>query len=150
MIHQLVTVGETIFHSLVSAIKQRFIITNDCIVCHRDTIDIRGKQIDNVDEHTKAFGKGSNRLYPGCNRTIKEIVEDPLAKEVGLSYESFIERFKDRPEWEGKPYLIPDLQKYDESGFALDPRLKSFIKENFYLSKDILDYDKIKCSFIKK
>lgn len=142
--------GESIFHSLVAAIKQKFIITNDCLVYHRDSIDIRGQKVENVDGHTKVFGASGNKLFPGCSRTIEQIVRDPLAREVGLSYESFIERFKNKSEWENKPYLLPDKTKYDENGFALDKRLKEYIKENFFLSSDILDYDKINCLFLKK
>lgn len=43
--------------------------------------------------------------------------------------------------------IKPNIMK---NGFALDPRLKQYIKDNFFLSPDILDYDKIECVFTKR
>ncbi len=142
--------GESIFNSLVSAIQQKFIITNDIIAIHRDKQDVKGQSIANVDGQTKVFGAGWDRIYPGAKRTIKEIISDPLAYEVGLSYETWVPRFKHKMDIPSdKPYLMPNLNCFDENGFCKDERLKEFIKENFYLSKDVLDYASVTSEFTK-
>ena len=41
--------GETIFNSLVAAIKQKFVITNDLVVNHRDKKDTRSQPVESVD-----------------------------------------------------------------------------------------------------
>ena len=101
---------------------------------------------------TKAFRAVLGiKPFLGSKRTIKEIISDPLAKEVGLAYEAWVPNYFHRMDIpKDKPYLVPDPQKYDQNGFALDPRLKEFIKQNFYLPESVLNYDQIKVEFIKR
>lgn len=67
----------------------------------------------------------------------------------GLGYEEWVKYFQNRPDVpKDKPWLLHNPEKFDKNGFAKENNLKSFIKENFYLSKDILDYDKVRTEMI--
>lgn len=142
---------ETIFSYLAASIGQRMIITNDVIVHHRDKKDVRGESVQSVDGQTKAFGAGWDRLFSDKCRSIAEIIKDPKAYEVGLGYEVWVKNFRDRMDIpKDKPWLEHNPSCFDENGLAKTQELRNFIKENFYLSPVLLDYETVKVEFRKK
>lgn len=121
---------ESIFSFVNAAIRKKFVISGNALVHHEVTMD----------GSCSAYGRAWDLIYPG-GRLISDIINDPKAKEVGMGYEEFRQK-------EGhKGYLIHDPSKFDDNGFSPNNNLRDFIKENFYLSKNILNYDNIKCEF---
>ena len=136
--------SESSFSFLVAAIKQRFIIAND-VLCNHGVHEGRHHQLDG---QTLAFGPGWDIVYPG-SRSIKEIVESKEAIECGFGHEEWVPRFVHKMDVPSdKVFLIHDERQFDENGFSTDDRLKKFIKNNLYLSKNVLDYDKIDYKFV--
>lgn len=127
---------EAIFSYLCAAIKQQFVILKDLTVQHGKPGHVPGTPNHQVDGHTIAFGQGHNKVFPGA-RTIEDIIQDPIAKEIGFGYEEWHDWLKDN-----KPHLLHDPTKFTELNHAKDFRLKDFIKHNFYLG-NLLDYSKI-------
>lgn len=134
---------ESIFSFVVAAIRQRFVIANDVTCQHKYD---RHESVP-VDGQTLAYGPAWDRLFPGSPRSIKDIVNDPRAKEVGLGYEEWVPRFLHKMDVpKDKPYLIHDASKF-ENGFAKNNDLFEYIKDNFYLKNDVLDYNTIKYTY---
>lgn len=127
------------------------IVVNDVKMHHRDKKDQRGQTVESVDGQTKAFGGAWDRLFSDKCRSIRDILNDPKAKEVGLGYEVWVKNFSRRMDIPSdKPWLEHNPDCFDQNGFAKTEDLKEFIKQNFYLSKDILDYDKFNIEFLKR
>jgi len=136
---------ESIFSFLCAAVKQRFIIANN-VLCHHG--ENKGTH-SGLDGQTLAFGASWDRLYPGSPRTIAEIIADPQAAACGLGYEEWAPPFIARGEVpRSKPHLVHDPEQFDIDGFSMDDRLKNYIKNNFFLKKNVLDYDKITYNFL--
>ena len=77
----------------------------------------------------------NNLLY---GRDALDFINDKEAHSVGLGYE------------ECNGILNHDVNAYDESGFAKYPdKLLEKVNKYFFLNKEELNYDKIKCKFIK-
>lgn len=135
---------ETIFSFIAASIKQKFIITNDVIMNHRTG------QISSPEGNCQAYGGNWDTLFPNVRRSIRQIVDDPMAKQVGLGYEEWVGTYKGKMNIpQDKPYLMHDSNKFDSNGFSLNDNLKIFIKDNFYLSKDVLDYNRIPSVFLR-
>ena len=135
---------ESIFSFLCAAIKQKFIITND-VVCHHGE---KAGTHEGLDGQTLTFGAAWDRLYPGTPRTIAEIISDPAAAQCGLGYEEWAPPFIAQGKVDSsKPHLIHDPKQFDDNGFSIDNRLRNYIKENFFLKKNVLDYGKIEYRF---
>lgn len=109
-----------------------------------------GQVVESVDRTNKdLFSVSGIWFILGFEKTIKEIIENPLAYESGLGYEEWVKNAKARSDVpKDKIWLLHDPQKFDENGFVKDDSLKLFIRENFYLSKDILDYDNVETEMI--
>ena len=137
---------ESIFSFLAAAVGQRFVITNDVLCHHGNETAVHA----GLDGHTLAFGAGWDILYDNAPRSIAEIINDPEAYACGLGYEEwappFIAKGKCVPT---KPHLMHDPEQFDKQGFSKDNRLRDYIKENFFLPPDVLDYNKIKFKFFK-
>jgi hypothetical protein len=67
---------------------------------------------------------------------MREIINDPKAKEVGFGYEEIA------------GILMHDPQLYTREGHCNNDGLKDYIKENLFLSRDELDYNHILNNFI--
>ena len=67
---------------------------------------------------------------------MREIVEDPEAKEVGLGYE------------EVGNILMHNPNLYTEEGHSKNDNLKGYIKKKLFLSRNQLDYNHILNNFI--
>ena len=137
---------ETIFSFLAAAIKQRFVIANDVLYYHGENTGTH----QGLDGQTLAFGPAWDRLFDGAPRTIAEIISDPEAVACGLGYEEWAPPFIAQGKVEAsKPHLMHDPNQFDENGFSIDNRLRDYIKNNFFLTPDVLDYDKIEFKFFK-
>ena len=136
---------ESTFSFLAAAVKQRFIIANDVTYQH----GMRDTKHSGLDGQTLAFGAGWDRVYPGA-KSVKEIVESPEAAAAGFGHEEWVPKFAHKTDVpDDKVYLMHDPDKFDENGNSVNNRLKKFIKNNLYLSKDVLNYDKIAYKFIR-
>jgi len=136
---------ESTFSFLSAAVGQRFIIANDVKYSHGHDQGTHS----GLDGQTQAFGAGWDRVYPG-SKSIKEIVEDPAARACGFGHEEWVPRFihkMDVPD--DKTFLMHDEKQFDEKGFSIDGRLEDFIKNNLFASKNVLNYDTIRCKFIE-
>ena len=137
---------ESVFSFLTAAVEQKFIIANDVLYYHGENKGIH----DGADGQTLAYGAAWDRLLPGAPRNIAEIVSDPEAVAVGFGYEEWVPRFLHKMDVpDDKPYLIHDEKQFDKNGFSVDDRLKNFIKKNLFLDSGVLNYNKIKHSYIK-
>jgi len=135
---------ESAFSFVTAAIGQRFIIANDVKYKHGEESGLHG----GLDGQTLAYGAGWDRVYPGA-RSIAEIVRDPTGIEAGFGHEEWVPRFIHKMDVPSdKVFLIHDESQFDKNGFSIDDRLRKFIKNNLYLSKDILDYNKIDYKFV--
>ena len=67
-------------------------------------------------------------------------------KNCGFGHEEWVPNQKNVPS--DKTYLIHDPEQFDKDELSIDNRLKEFIKNNLFLSKNVLDYDNIKYKFI--
>jgi len=136
---------ESTFSFLAAAVRQRFIIANDVLYHHGE----RDGQHSGLDGQTLAFGAGWDLVYPGA-KSIKAIVEDPIGIHAGFGHEEWVPRFAHKMDIpDDKTYLIHDPEQYDKDGLSTDDRLKNFLKKNLFLSKEVLNYDNIKCKYIK-
>jgi hypothetical protein len=133
--------SESSFSFLVAAIKQKFIIAND-VVCNHGVNNTAHHQLDG---QTQVYGPGWDFVYPGC-KSIKEIVESKEAKSSGFGHEEWAIRHKVPSD---KVYLMHDKNQFDKDGYSIDDRLKTFIKNNLFIPKKILNYDTITHKFIK-
>jgi|1_EtaG_2_1085319.scaffolds.fasta_scaffold00653_5 hypothetical protein len=118
---------ESVFSFVCAAIKKKFAISKDVTFSHQYEMD----------GSCMSYGRGHDMVYPGNPKTIKEICADPVGIAAGFGYE----------EW--RSALIHDSSQFDENGFSIDNRLKTFIKENLYLKKEILNYDNLDYCFFK-
>ena len=137
--------SESSFSFLAAAVKQKFIIAND-VTCNHGVNEGPHHQLDG---QTQVYGAAWDLVFPG-SKSIKEIVESDEAKSCGFGHEEWVPRFIHRMNIPNdKTYLIHDSEQFDENNFSIDDRLKVFIKNNLFLSKKILDYDKIAHVFLK-
>jgi glycosyltransferase involved in cell wall biosynthesis len=122
---------ESVFSFVSAGVSQKWIILKDIVLEHLKSVDGATSGF----HHIGPRGDSTNNLFGGLD--IREIVKNPEAWESGFGYE----------EMQG---VFPhDPSQYDSDGFAKQPeRLKEFIRENMFLSKDLFDYDKLKHRFI--
>lgn len=137
--------SESTFSFLVAGIGQRFVIAND-VLCNHGVHQSNHHQLDG---QTQVYGAGWDKVFPG-SKSIKEIVESDEAKKCGFGHEEWVPRFLHKMNVpDDKVYLMHDPEQFDQNDFSIDNRLRNFIKDNLFLSKEILNYDTIEYSFIK-
>lgn len=120
---------ESTFSFMTAAIHKRWAISNIGIVNH----------YHGMDGASSGFGHGGwTHLIPG-SRTIHEIIRDPEGTACGFGYE------------ECNGIKMHNKSAYDETGqIPLYPgRLRNFIRKNIFLPESVLNYNNIKCEFIK-
>lgn len=123
--------SESCFSHICGSIGKNYIITNEVVVDH----------LIGMDGASGGFSprawmeKGGNRLdHPYKTRSIFEIFKD--GQHLGLGFQEF-----------GGGVIAPKDQ-FSPEGFALNQDLKHYIKNNVFLSKELLDYNKIKHQLI--
>lgn len=137
--------SESSFSFLTAAVGQKFIIANDVFCKHGINSEIHHQ----LDGQSLVYGSGWDYVFPG-SKSVKEIVESPLAASCGFGHEEWVPRFIHKTAIpDDKVFLMHDPEQFDENGFSIDNRLRDFIKTNLFLDKEILDYNKIKKVFVK-
>jgi hypothetical protein len=131
--------SESIFTVLCRSIGTHWVTCSDVMVGHDRSVD--GPSSGFLCEQSEvlrkqADGKGVWSHTFRTKRTMKEIVFDPAYVQAGGLFECC------------QGILMPDLTKYDENGFAKDPTLKEYLRDNFFLKKDEFDYDQVAGEFI--
>jgi hypothetical protein len=123
---------ESVFSFVCASVKTRWAIMKDYQVHHKPSIDGASAGFSHVSrEHTNTW----NNLL--CGRNALDFINDPEAIGAGLGYE------------ECNEIMMHDPTKYDENGNSKDPEnLIKMINKYFFLSKEEIDYDKMKCIFI--
>jgi len=121
--------SETVFSFLVAAIQKRWAVVTTPRVTH----------IVEMDGRSAGF---KNELAPISWDHMYKIPHSILdicaaGQPYGLGYQ------------ECDQIAMHDPTQFDEKGYCINSDLEDFIKENLFLSKDYLDYDKIYHEFIK-
>lgn len=123
--------SESCFSHICASISKNYILTKEVVVDH----------LIGMDGASGGFSpgewvrKGNNRLnHPYRTRSIFEIFNE--GQHLGLGFQEF-----------GGGVIAPK-DKFSPEGFALEEQLKYYIRDNLFLSKNLLDYDKIKHELI--
>jgi len=125
---------EGTFTFINSCLNKKFVVHKD--VCVNHSISMDGASSGFRPE--KAGVPGYQHTIGFSKKTIMDAVNSQEAKECGFGYE------------ECQNILIHDESKFDENGFSKNPeRLKKFLLEGFYLSKEEFDYENINSVFFK-
>lgn len=126
---------ESLFYFLCAAIKRKYIATQRICPLHKTDLDGASIGSRAIDERRKplSFSFETGALSFCLPTDIDDIYR--RGKEFGFGFESF------------KPYWQFDPSKYDENGFATDPRLVDFLKKELFLSKEQFDYSQIQAIF---
>ncbi|MAF42558.1 MAG: hypothetical protein CMI54_00120 [Parcubacteria group bacterium] len=124
--------SESVFNYIAAASSQRWVIMADKQINHHCSIDGASS---GYSHHSNKFYNTWNNLL--CGRDALEFINDPESHEVGVGYE------------ECNNIMNHDPDAYDEDGFAKYPdRLLEKVNRYFFLNKEELNYDNIKCKFI--
>ena len=125
--------SESVFNYIAAASSQRWVIMADKQVNHHRSIDGASSGFAH---HSFDHGNTWNNLLYG--RDAMAFINDKEAYEVGVGYEECNNIMNHNPE------------AYDANGFALYPdKLLDKVNQYFFLTDDELNYDEIKCKFIK-
>lgn len=119
--------SESVLSFICAAIKKKWVIVGNRLVYHLKANDGPSSGFPNRHSWDDTY------LTP---KTMAEIIADPIARSSGFGYE------------ECGNIFIHDHSKYDEEGYVRNDELRKFILENIFLSKELLDYDKIYHRFI--
>jgi hypothetical protein len=116
---------ESVFTFLVAAVESRWLIVKDLILEHKKSADGASAGFD----HIGARGEPWNNLYGGLN--MLDIINDPVARQLGLGYE------------ECNQIMMHDPEKFTPKGHAKEPELKNYIRDKLFLQEHILNYKHI-------
>ena len=123
---------ESTFSFLCAALQKKWIILKDIVVHHKKGVDGASAS---VPHWSPVYKNPWNNLF--ADRNALEFIKDPEAIAAGLGYE------------ECNNIMMHDPNKYDENGYSKQPdKLVKVINKYFFLTKEELDYDSIKCKFI--
>jgi len=124
---------EWAFIHMTKGIKKDWVIVKDKQVRHMKALDV---PCAGFDTHSRETGNYWDNLF--CGRSAKEFMNDPEAIKAGLGYHN-------HPNVPLDSRMQYDLNAYDESNNAKYPeKLAEIVKKYFFLTKEELDYDKIK------
>lgn len=121
---------ESVFSFLNAGIQKQWVIIKDVILTHIKEKDGATQSYDHAGPRKEHW----NNLYGMSD--MSDIINDPLAKEVGLGYEEL------------NGVLLHDPALYDENGHCNNMDLKKYIKDKLFLQPDQLQYDHILSHFI--
>lgn len=125
--------SESVFSHICASVGKSWILTNKIKVQHLVGMDGASSGFSPAEW----VRKGNNRLdHPYKIDSIFRVIRE--GQKYGLGIQEFSS--------EG---IQSDKSKFDENGFALDPQLKYYIRDNLFVPKSLLDYDKIKYQLIK-
>lgn len=121
---------ESTFSSLCTALRAKWIITNEVIVEHRYGMDVGSSCSQPV--RWKAIGK-KDYDHPFVIPSILDRIQG--GEQYGLFYEAC------------QGIMLGDMAQYDENGICTNDQLKEFIKDKLFLHKDEFDYNSLTCEF---
>jgi hypothetical protein len=125
---------EGVFSFINSCLNKKFVVHKDVFVRHLTAMDGGSSGF----RPERAGVQGYRHTISFSKKTIMDVVDSQEAKNCGFGYE------------ECQSILMHDKLKFDECGFSMDPeRLKKFLLEGFYLSKEEFDYENINHVFLK-
>jgi hypothetical protein len=125
---------ESVFPFMCSALNKSFYIHKDVFLFHQTSMDGASSGFRPEYVQCKPWQHTFTLPHP---ETIDNIIKDPEMWDSGCGYEIC----------QSIAPLNPDC--YDENDKCKDPeRLGRFILDNFYLKKEIYDYDKISADFV--
>lgn len=122
--------SESVLSFVCAALQKKWIISKDLYLPHLKGVDgaSSGFYPYNVIPHWHLFKS---------KRPMQEICNDPLGKEVGFGYE------------ECNNICMHNPECFDKNGFAKDPRLIDFLKNNIFIQNELFNYNDISYQFIK-
>tara|TARA_R100000808_G_C2149493_1_gene157899 strand:+ start:1855 stop:2814 length:960 start_codon:yes stop_codon:yes gene_type:complete len=124
---------ESTFTFLCSAMGKKWAILKDLKIEHRKAVDGPSSSVPHIS--AKYRNPWNNLLY---GRNALDFVHDKDASDAGMGYE------------ECNNVMMHNKDAYDENELPLNPdSLKKNINKYFFLNKGDLDYNNIKCRFIK-
>lgn len=120
---------ESTFSFLNAALGLKWVIVKDLVIPHNKASDgpcglVKGNYYD------EDGGREPWNCLLG-NLDIKKLIMTEDGKRLGMGYE------------EAQGVFMHDSACYDANGFALNPELKSFIKKNLFVPREVVDYDKL-------
>ena len=127
---------ESVFGTLAYSLNKHFIMLGDIVIQHKHGMDFGSSSVDEArKELLKKEGRSWSHLFTK-KRTIDDIINNPEMRACGAFYEAV------------QNVALPNMDCYKD-GLCKDPeRLKRFVKENFFLTKDEFDYEGIAEEFI--
>lgn len=127
---------ESVFGTLCYSINKHFIMLGDIIIQHKHSMDFGSSSVEQARKDILAReGRSWSHLF-STSRSIDDIINDPEMRACGAFYE------------ECQGVVPPNMDCYSD-GLCKDPeRLKKFVRENFFLTKEEFDYETIKEEFI--
>lgn len=129
--------SETTFIYSCKAIKKDWVVVSDLQVRHVKAIEAPSAGFPHFSPVTKTTW---DNLF--CERSALDWMNDPEAKKAGLGYHN-------HPNVSLGSRMQYDLNAYNEDNTAKYPDLlKKIIQKYFFLTKEELDYDKIKCKLL--
>lgn len=128
---------EWAFIHMTKGIKKDWVIVKDKQVRHLKAVDV---PCAGFNTHSQETGNYWNNLF--CGRSALEWMNDPEAIKAGLGYHN-------HPNVPVDSRMQYDLNAYNEDNAAKYPELlKKIVQKYFFLTKEELDYDKIKCKLL--
>jgi hypothetical protein len=118
--------SESTFGAVAAGVSSKWVVLGSVWLNHAKS----------VDGASSGFGFPHPWDHVMGPRTIREMIQDGELYESGAFYECC------------NRIAMPQMDKYDENGFCKNPdRLRRFVLNNYFLSKDYLDYDNINREF---
>ncbi len=124
--------SESVQTFICAALKTNWIISKDIVTQHSTGVDGPSAGFS-PDLHAMRGKKKWDHLF-GTDESILDIIS--RGKEFGMGYEEF------------QQIVMHNKDKFDESGFALDDRLKDYIKDNLFLKQSQFDYNSVRHQFV--
>lgn len=123
--------GESTWSFLCAAIKHKWVISKDVIVGHNQGVD---GQSSGFNPQIWQISRNNPVDHPFRIPSIIDVMKK--GQKYGLGYE------------EAQNVVMHDPTQYDEEGYCINDQLKQYIKDNLFLPPSLLDYDRIKHTWI--
>lgn len=122
---------ESVFTFIAGALKLNWVILREQKISHLFSMDgpswgfrPEGRELPDYDHPIPQYGDSFIHIF-----------ESEEARRLGLGYE------------ECRDLILHDPSQFDEKGHCVNDGLKDYIKENLYVSKEVLDYEQIQSEY---
>lgn len=123
---------ESVFSFLCAALKTKWVVHKDIVLHHKTGMD--GPSSGFQPHVWQAMGKNRWDHMFSTNESILDIIG--RGAPYGMGYEEI------------QQIAMHDPEKFNDSGFSLDDRLKDYIKHNMFLSEDQFAYKSMNQEFV--